>query len=46
MSQELLSYVFTDGFNHLAHLGSANRVVLNDMMALQWIYNDTLMHGK
>ncbi|KAF8438213.1 hypothetical protein L210DRAFT_3545717 [Boletus edulis BED1] len=23
-SQELLSYVFTDGFNHLAHLGPAN----------------------
>ncbi|KAF8549430.1 ankyrin [Imleria badia] len=35
MSLELLGYVFTDGFNHLAHLGSANRVVLNDMMALQ-----------
>ena len=35
VSQELLSYVFADGFNHLAYLGSANHVVLNDMMALQ-----------
>ncbi|KAF8556080.1 ankyrin [Imleria badia] len=35
MSQELLDYVFTDGFNHLAYLGSTNYVVLSDMMALQ-----------
>ena len=34
MPQELLGYVFTDGFNHLAYLGSANHV-LSDMMALQ-----------
>ncbi|KAF8137382.1 hypothetical protein EV363DRAFT_1428288, partial [Boletus edulis] len=34
-SQELLSYVFTDGFNHLAHLGPANHVVLKDMVTLQ-----------
>ena len=35
MSQELLNYVFTDGFNHLAYLGSANHVVLKDMATLQ-----------
>ncbi|KAF8546796.1 ankyrin [Imleria badia] len=34
MSQDLLGYVFTDGFNHLAYLGTANRVVLKDMMIL------------
>ena len=35
MSQELLGYVFTDGFNHLAYLGSANHVALKDMVTLQ-----------
>jgi ankyrin repeat protein len=35
MSQELLGYVFTDGFNHLAYLGSVNHVVLKDMATLQ-----------
>ncbi|KAI9567489.1 ankyrin repeat-containing domain protein [Boletus coccyginus] len=35
VSQELLGYVFTNGFSHLAYLGSANHVVLNDMMALR-----------
>ena len=34
MSLELLDYVFIDGFNHLAYLDSANRVVLNDLTAL------------
>ena len=35
VSQELLGYVFTDAFNHLAYLGPANRVVLKDMVTLQ-----------
>ena len=34
-SQELLGYVFTDGFNHLAYLGRANHAVLKDMAILQ-----------
>ena len=35
MSQELLGYMYTDGFNHLGYLGSTSHVVLNEMMALQ-----------
>ncbi|KAF8439131.1 ankyrin repeat-containing domain protein [Boletus edulis BED1] len=34
-SQKLLNYVLSEGFNHLAYLGSANHVVLEDMVALQ-----------
>ena len=35
LSQGLLDYVLTEGFNHLGYLGSASHTVLEDMMALQ-----------